>query len=269
MINHSRAVLVVAIALAAFASENLSSQTSRSTPDGLVLLHKMQDALGGAKRLGAVRDFEETILAQAWDSGGTPLGDVRKRTRWMKSPNTIRLDQRGPRGTYVLYFESGSDSGWEILPDVRSPDPFKTTGTAIALSGGELQFARGYLFGFELNLWLADQVPGYRVSSPTPNLLRIEHGTDATDFTLDPATGLPVKSAGVSLADPDNPVPAEMRYEGWRQISGLRFPARRVNFHSGLKRGEVTTEDIRVNVGLRRQDLAAKPADFAPDITRH
>ena len=39
-----------------------------------------------------------------------------------------------------------------------------------------------------------------------------------------------------------------------------------MNFHSGVKRGEVTTEDVRVNVGLLRQDLALKPADFAPDI---
>src|SRR4029450_5530021 len=98
----------------------------------------------------------------------------------MRSPNLVRLDQRGPRGTYVLYFDGASNSGWEILPDLRGLDPFKTTGTAIALSGGELQFARGYL--------------------------------------------------------------------------------------SGVKRGEVTTEDIRVNVGLRLPDLVAKPADFAPDI---
>jgi hypothetical protein len=35
-----------------------------------------------------------------------------------------------------------------------------------------------------------------------------------------------------------------------------------------LKRGEATTEDVRINIGLRKQDLAAKPADFAPDIPR-
>jgi hypothetical protein len=75
-----------------------------------------------------------------------------------------------------------------------------------------------------------------------------------------------VKSAGVSLANPDRPVPAEMHYEGWSEISGVRFPTHRVNYHSGVKRGEVTTEDIRVNAGLRPHDLAAKPADFAPDI---
>ena len=99
-------------------------------------------------------------------------------------------------------------------------------------------------------------------------VLRIEHGTDATDFTLDPITILPVRSHGVSLADPDHPVPAEMHYEGWREISGVRFPTHRVNYHSGVKRGEVTTEDIRLNAGLRAQDLAAKPADSAPDIPR-
>ena len=266
MINRRRAILVAATVLAAFVSENPSSQTSPSSAEGLLLLHKVQDALGGAKRLAAVRDFEETILAQAWDASGTSLGDVRKRTRWMKSPNLVRLDQRGPRGTYVLYFEGGSNSGWEILPDLSGPDPFKTTGTAIALAGGELQFAMAYLSGFELNLWLADQIPGYRVSSSTPNVLRIEHGARATDFTLDPASNLPLRSAGVSLADPDHPVPGEMRYQEWTEISGVRFPTHRANFLSGVKRGEVTTGDIRVNAGLRAQDLAATPADFAPDI---
>src|SRR4051812_40592606 len=77
---------------------------------------------------------------------------------------------------------------------------------------------------------------------------------------------LPITSAGVSLADPDRPVPAEMRYDAWREISGVRFPTHRINSLSGVKRGEVTMADIHVNIGLRPQDLAAKPADFAPDI---
>jgi hypothetical protein len=262
------AFLLVASFLVAFASENLSSQSSRSTQEGLLLLHKLQDALGGAKRIAAVRDFEETIRAEAWDASGAPLGEVRKRTRWMRTPNVLRLDQIGPRGTYVLYFDGGTTAGWEILPDLTSPDRYKTTGKAIALVGGELEFAKNYLSGFELDLWLADRTPGFTVTSPRPNVLRIEHDGQATDFTLDPLASLPVASAGISLADPDHPVPAEMRYDGWRDVSGVRFPTRRINYHSGVKRGEVTTQDIRVNVGLRLQELAAKPADFAPDISR-
>ncbi len=229
-------------------------------------MHKLQDALGGAQQIAGVRDFEETIQAQAWDSRGTALGEVRKRTRWMRNPNVIRLDQRGPRGTYVLFLDGRTGTGWELLPDLKNPDPYRTTGAAIDLTGGELQFAKGYLSGFELTQWLADQIPGYRVTTPGPGVLRIEHDDKATDFTLDPATSLPVQSAGVSLADPDHPAPSEMRYDGWKEVSGVRFPTHRINYQSGLKRGEVTTSDIRVNVGLRAEDLSAKPAGSAPDI---
>ena len=264
------ALLILACVLPAVASQNQPavSKPRQSEPAGLDLLHRMQDALGGANRIAAVRDFEETIRAEAWDGNGGALGEVRKRTRWIRTPRAIRLDQIGPRGTYVLYFDGTSAAGWEILPDLTGEDVYKTTGKAVALEGGELEFAKGYLSGFELDLWLADQMPGFAVTSPRANVLRIEHDGKATDLTLDPSTSLPVTSAGISLADPDRPVPAMMRYDGWKDVSGVRFPTRRTNFHSGMKRGEVTTEDIRVNAGLRPQELAAKPADFAPDIAR-
>jgi len=255
--------LVLIVAIGAAAAPQAPKQ---STQDGLKLLHAMQNALGGAKNIAAVHDYEETIRAQAWDAAGGALGEVRKRTRWMRTPELVRLDQIGPRGTYVLFFDGRA--GWEILPDLRSTDVYKTTGTAVDLAGGELTFAKGYLSGFELTMWMADQVPGYVATSPKPNVLRIEHDGNANDFTLDAATKLPAASAGVSLSDPDRPVPGEMRYIEWKETGGVRFPTRRVNYLSGLKRGEATTESIRVNAGLRAQDLAAKPADFAPDIPR-
>jgi hypothetical protein len=262
------ALLILASVVPVFAVQRLTSQTSPSTPEGLLLLHQMQNALGGPQRIAAVRDFEETIRAEAWDASGASLGDVRKRTRWIRTPKVLRLDQIGPRGTYVLYFDGGAQSGWELPPDVTSADRFKTTGKVIELAGGELEFAKSYLSAFELDLWLADRLRGFRVTSPRANVLRIEHDGKATDVVLDAVTNLPITSAGVSLADPDRPVPAEMRYDRWREIAGVRFPTHRVNYHSGVKRGEVTTADIRVNVGLRPQDLAAKPADFAPDVPR-
>jgi len=227
----------------------------------------MQETLGGAKRLAAVHDYDETIRAVAWDAAGGSLGEVRKRSRWIQNPRMIRLDQIGPRGTYVLYLDGRSGSGWEILPDLKGSDPYKTTGVPVPLTGGELKFATNYLSGFELNLWLAD-LRGYTVSSPRANVLRIEHDGSATDFTLDPVTRLPLKSAGVSLADPNRPVPSEMRYEGWKEVSGIHFPTHRVNYLSGLKRGEVITGEIKVNSGLRPEDLSAKPANFAPDLPR-
>jgi len=115
-----------------------------------------------------------------------------------RSPRTP--PQRSPRDTYVLYFDGGAGSGWEILPDLTSADLFKTTGTAVELAGGELLFAKRYLSGFDLTMWLADRRGGYTVASPDADVLRIEHDGSATG------------SAGVSLADPDRPVPAEMHY---------------------------------------------------------
>ena len=252
-------ILVVSILLQASASP-------RSTPEGLQLLHEMQNALGGAKKIAAVRDFEETIRAEAWDSAGNALGEVRKRTRWMRAPGLLRLDQVGPRGTYVLFFDGSTGKGWEILPDLRGADPYKTTGAPVDLAGGELEFAKGYFSGFELRQWMADQITGYAATTPKPNVLRIQHDGSATDFTLDSATKLPLSSAGISLADPDRPVPSQMRDEEWKEVSGVRFPMRRVNYQSGLKRGQVNTGTIRVNGGLRAEDLAKKPANFAPDI---
>jgi len=259
--------LLLASALAASPSRDPSPRPppERSTPDGLALLREMQEGLGGAEKIAAIHDLEETIRAEARDSRGSSLGAVRKRTRWIQDPATLRLDQIGPRGTYVLYLDGRSGSGWEILPDVQGPDVYKTNGAAVDLAGGELEFARGYLSGFELNLWLADR-RGYPVTSPRPNVLRIEHDGSSTDLTLDPKTKLPVEEGGVSLADPDHPAPEETRYTDWKEIAGVHFPIRKVKSISGVNRGETMTETIRVNTGLRPQDLAAQPADFAPDI---
>ena len=242
-----------------------SLQTSSQA--GLQLLHKMQTALGGTGKIAAIHDYEETVRAEIWNNSGTPMGEVRKRTRWMRNPNLLRLDQIGPRDTYVLYFDGGSGSGWEMLPDLKNPDKFKTAGEAIELVGGELKFARSYIKGFDFNMWLADSMPGYIVTSLAPNVLHIAHDGTATDYTLDSSTWLPAKSAAVSLGNPEGPVAAEMRIEGWTEVAGVHFPTHRANYHSGVKVAELTEEaGIRVNAGLTPQELAAKPADFAPDI---
>jgi hypothetical protein len=262
-----RGFCILLTLLYAAAAAQTPAPPQKSSQDGLTLLQKMQAALGGADKIAAIHDYEETVRATIWNNSGTAIGEVRKRTRWMQKPNLLRLDQRGPRDTYVLYFDGGSGSGWEMLPDLKNTDLFKTTGESIALVGGELKFAKSYLSGFEFNMWLADRLPGYVVTSPAPHVLRIEHDNTASDFTLDPVTWLPVKSAAVSLADPNRPVPAEMRYGGWTEVAGVRFATQRANYHNGVKLAEETAEEaIRVNVGLKPQDLASKPSTFAPDI---
>jgi hypothetical protein len=214
----------------------------------------MQEALGGAERIAAIHDFEQRVRADTWDGNGRPLGEVLKRTRWVR-PNYLRADQVGPGSTYVLFFDG--TSGWEILPG---------TERVTELSGGELKFAQKYVRDFRLNTWLADHDPRYRITSPAPNVVRISDGdvTHQLDITLDPVSWLPARTSSISLADPAHPIASEEVIMEWETVQGIRFARRWSVFRGGVRLAEATVEQTRLNSGLKPADLAAKPSDLKP-----
>jgi hypothetical protein len=195
------------------------------------------------------------------------MGEVRKRTRWI-APNLLRLDQSGPGDTFVLYFDG--TAGWEILPERGTS---RTTGVVIALEGDELAFAQGYLSGFKDDSWrglyLADRLPGYEISSPAPNVVRISQRNRATDITLDPNTWLPTKQAVVLPLDPKRSPLDGAYFSDWETVEGIRFPTKRTNYRNGIKIIDAKEIRTRVNIGLRPDDLAAKPTDFSPALPVH
>lgn len=226
-----------------------------SSPEGLRLFHRMQDALGGADKIAAVRDLEQQVRAESWNGNtGQSIGEVVKRTRWMR-PTDLRVDQVGPGSTYVLYFDGRS--GWEILPGARA---------VVDLSGGELAFAQKYIRDFKLNTWLADRTSSYQITSPAPNVVRIADGdiTHQLDITVDSVSWLPTKISSISLSDPAHPIPSDEVTTGWDTVQGLRFARRWTVFRSGARVAEATVERTLVNIGLKQIDLAAKPPDLRP-----
>jgi hypothetical protein len=222
---------------------------------GGVLLHKMQQALGGADKIAAIRDVDETVSAQTFTAQGAPTGaTVRKRMRWIR-PNIVRLDQVGPGDTYVLYFDG--TGGWEILPNK----------TYAVLAGSELQFAKDYLRGLDLHVWLADRDPQFTLTSPAPNVIDFANGANQgkkLEFTLDPATFLPVKRSTIAISDTGQPITQEMHLEQWTAVDGVRFPHRSINIHDGMKRAEISVESVKLDTGMNQADLALKPANLAP-----
>jgi hypothetical protein len=163
----------------------------------------------------------------------------------------------------VLYYDG--TTGWEILPE-RGTN--RTTGSAVDLVGEELTFARQYATGFMLEtwrgLWLADRIPGYTISSPIPNVIRIANENRTTDIVLDPVTWLPLKHVSISPINPARPIPNEMHFDEWRVVEGIRLPSRRTDYSNGVKIREGEFVDIRINSGIKPEDLAAKPVDFSP-----
>jgi len=234
-----------------------------SAQNGLDLLHKMQIALGGAKDIAAISDYEEIQSAITFGRDGKRLGKVVKRTRWIR-PNLLRLDQVGPGDTYVLYFDG--TAGWEILP-TRAPNEQKKI---ISLAGGELEFARKYLRDLSFNVWLADRDPRYRIESPAAGVIRIADSEDPAhqlDITLESGSGLPVKESTLSLADPARPAPSETRFEEWQTVKGIRFPRRTAVFRNGIRLVDITVEGIELNKGLQRDGLSTKPTDLNPVLS--
>jgi hypothetical protein len=222
--------------------------------DGLPLFHTMQEALGGADRIAAIRDFEQLILAESFTGTGDSMGEVRKRTRWIR-PNDLRVDQVGPGSTYVLYCDG--TTGWEILPGTEE---------IVELAGGELEFARREVETFRLKTWLADRDPRYRITSPSTNVVRISDGiaSHQIDIALDAASSLPARVRFTTLSDPSRPVQAEEVTKEWETVQGIRFPHRWDVWRSGVRVAEAKDARGIVNSGLKREDLAAKPADRKP-----
>jgi len=234
--------------------------SSVSAQDGLQLFHQMQKALGGADRIAAIRDFEELVHAQTWNNKGKPNAKEHKRTRWIW-PSYLRVDQMGhDNNTYVLFFDG--TSGWEILPDKRVLD----------LVGDELKFAQGYLSHLDFKIWLADRDPHYVITSASKNVLRISDKNDETnaqDITLDPNSFLPIKQTAATdgHGHPRRAESTETRFEEWKMVQGIQFP----HYISMVKNGKplalITVDQIKLDGGLKPEDLATKPSDLNPVIT--
>ena len=245
--------------VAAAVSTLAAGQTAdRPQPDGRALFQKMQQALGGADRIAAITDYEEHVRAESWNGNtGRSMGEVRKRTRWVR-PGYLRVDQAGPGSTYVLYFDG--TAGWEILPG---------TDKAIALEGGELTFAREYVRGFMLNIWLADRSARYQITTASANVVRIADGdpTHQLDITLDAASFLPTRLHQTSLSDPAHPVPSDQVMTEWETVQGIRFAKRFTVLRSGVRVAEALDARHAINTGLKTAEMAAQPPDMKPVLT--
>jgi hypothetical protein len=174
---------------------------------------------------------------------------VRKRTRWI-SPTCLRLDQVGKdNNTYVLYFDGSS--GWEIVPDKSG---------AVELSGDEVKFAEHYLQHIDFKFWLADRDPQYLITSPMPNAVRITDKRDlqnTQDIALDPSSWLPIKQSSGNQ---------ETQFKEWTLAEGVRYPRVTTMSIDGQKRATITVDWIKLNGGLDKRELSAKPRDLKPNL---
>jgi hypothetical protein len=217
----------------------------------MVLLHRMQAALGGAERLASVRDVDWTTVGKTWKGSGEPGPDATRRIRWIH-PNILRKDQR-IGDAIVSYFFDG-EGGWELVPNLG----------LIELKERELEFVRGEAGGF-LSKWLPDRDPRLQVVSGGPDTIRTtKTGAErGKDIVIDHVSGLPVRTLGTPLSGKPTTgyrrVGQRLEFVEWQTVDGIKWPHKLRNFHDDAMLVELITSAIVINSGLDPVELSRKP----------
>ena len=84
------------------------------------------------------------------------------------------------------------------------------------------------------------------------------HG-ETVQLFVDPKTGLPAKITYPSVQMGGKPSTIEEAYTAFETVDGIQTPSRFTISQDGHKYADVTIESLKINSGLKPEDLAKKP----------
>ena len=215
-----------------------------SAEKGKGLLARVQQAVGGADKLAAVKDVVETAEFHVDPAAG---GATMKRIERWVAPSYFREDTQLPFGTITLYTDG--KTGWMASPQGSGP-----------LGPAQLKPARDKLVRLYFPLLLSDRLPGRTVNWIAEGTLEISSGEgDAVKLFIDGKTGLPAK---VQYASPQMGGPAatiDETFDGFEEVDGIKVPNKMTIRQNGHKYADVIVQSLKINSGLKPEDLNKKP----------
>lgn len=212
--------------------------SAESTAKGKALLRRLQEAVGGAERIAAVKDYSHQGEVEL-QSGPAPL-KVKQQSRLLR-PH-FRQDQQLPFGKISVYYDG--KTGWIAAPQGVQPLP-----------AGVAKQAEGEMFRHFTSLWLSDRDGERTVNLVAPDTVEItdKQGNWAR-LTLDARTGLPAKQGYRQGAND-----LEEVFADWKTVEGLQLAHRVTILQGGKKAGELVLSEIKLNTGLKAEELSQKP----------
>ncbi len=207
--------------------------------EGKRLFARMQQAMGGAEKLAAVRDYSQTTEIELSTGQGT-LKATQKQF-WV-APSTFRQESQLPFGTIASYFDG--KTGWFKGPQGEMP-----------LGGPILKQVQDQLFRDLLSIarWTGE------VNAVAPNTIEIKGPTSSTRIALDPATGLPKSQTYSAAGMGGPPTDVEEVYGSFRDVSGIQMPSSVTVSQGGKQSVAAKVTTMSINSGLKAEDLAKKP----------
>jgi zinc protease len=216
-----------------------------SLAKGKELLQRVQQALGGADKLAAVKDLQ--YHADLEVSGPGPAMKV-KQTNSFIAPSTVRQDNELPFLKQSVY--SDGASGW--LSGMQG---------AQNLTPPVLKQIRGEAFRQLAGLAMSDRDADRTVNYAGEGEIEISSKDgESVRLSVDEKTGIPVKLA-YRQSPGEGGSAVEEIFSDWRDVNGIRLPFQWTVTQGGKKFAGVTVQDYKINSGLTPEALGQKPVN--------
>ncbi len=215
-----------------------------SLAKGKDLLQRVQQSLGGAGKLAAIKDLQYQADVEIQSPAGQAM-KVKQVNSYL-FPATMRQEIELPFGKQSVF--SNGSSGWLAgMQGVRDLPP------------AVLGQVRGEVFREILGLSLSDRDSNRTVNYSGDGMLDISSKSgERVELQVDEKTSMPLKLS-YQEASSGGSGSVEQLYSDWRDVGGVRLPFQWTVLQGGKKYAEVKIQDYKLNSGLTEETLSKKP----------
>ena len=211
-----------------------------SLQKGKELLQRVQQALGGADKLAAVKDLMYHGEAGIETPGATMKV---KQTNSYLAPSSLRQDIELPFAKQSVY--SDGTTGWLSTPQGM-----------MGMTPAVQKQVYGEVFRQIPPLVMSDRDPDRTVNYVGEGTIEISSKDgESVRLEVDEKTGFPSKI----IYQGSQQAPAEQSYSDWREVNGIRLPFAWTIMQGEKKFASVTVADYKVNSGLTKEEISKKP----------
>ena len=221
------------------------TETAKADPASLAkaneLLARMQQALGGADKLAAVKDLQYQANVEVQTPGAVMKV---KQTNSYLAPSFVRQDIELPFGKQSVY--SDGSAGW--MAGFQGMQ---------ALPPAVVKQVRGEVFRIVPLLALSDRDPNRTVNYVGEGALEISSKDgDSVRLEVDAKTGLPAKT---SYQGEGGQGTVSQTFADWRDVDGIKLPFEWATMQGDRKFATVKIDNYKINSGLTPEVLSKKP----------
>ena len=222
--------------------------TPETLAQGKALLQRMQQSMGGADKLAAVKDLQIIAQVEVYTPGATMKV---KQTSSYIGKSIVRQDNELPFLKQSVYTDG--TTGW--LSGMQG---------IMTLTPPVQKQIRGEAFRELVNLALSDRDADRTVNLAGDGVVEIssKDGFSAR-LTVDEKSGLPSK-LGYQQSPSEGGTAVENVFSDWRDVDGIHLPFHWYVMQSEKKFAGLTVQEYKINSGLSAATLGTRPAPQTP-----